>query len=42
VKSGDTLSSIAARLGKTVRVLKRLNYISDPSLIRAGQVLVVP
>jgi len=42
VKSGDTLSSIAARLGTTVRVLKRLNDISDPSLIRPGQVLVVP
>jgi hypothetical protein len=42
VKSGDTLSGIARRFGTTVAVLKRLNGISDASLIRPGQVLRVP
>ena len=42
VKSGDTLLTIAAKLGTTVRVLKRLNDITDPRLIHPGQVLIVP
>jgi LysM repeat protein len=42
VKSGDTLSSIAARFGTTVRVLVDLNGISDPSRLRVGQVLKLP
>ena len=42
VKSGDTLSGIAARFGTTVAVLKRLNDISDASHLRPGQVLRVP
>ena len=42
VKAGDTLSSIAARYGTTVRVLARLNDISDPRIIRIGQVLQIP
>jgi len=42
VRSGDTLSSIAARLGTTVKILSALNGISDPSLIRTGQVLKIP
>jgi hypothetical protein len=42
VKSGDTLSGIAKRLGTTVAVLKKLNGIGDASRIRPGQVLVVP
>jgi LysM repeat protein len=42
VKSGDTLSAIAARFGTTVRVLVDLNGISDPSRIRIGQVLKLP
>jgi LysM repeat protein len=42
VRSGDTLSSIAARLGTTVKILRELNGISDPSLIRTGQVLKIP
>jgi len=42
VKSGDTLSAIAARFGTTVRVLVDLNRISDPSRIRIGQVLKLP
>jgi LysM repeat protein len=42
VRSGDNLSSIAARYGTTVAVLARLNKIDDPSVIRVGQVLVLP
>ncbi len=42
VKFGDTLSGIAARFGTTVKVLAELNGIADPSLIRVGQVLVLP
>lgn len=42
VKFGDTLSGIAARFGTTVRVLAELNGIADPSLIRVGQILVLP
>jgi LysM repeat protein len=42
VRSGDNLSSIAARFETTVAVLARLNKIDDPSVIRVGQVLVLP
>jgi LysM repeat protein len=42
VRSGDTLSAIAARFGTTVRVLVDLNKISDASRIRIGQVLQLP
>lgn len=42
VKSGDTLSAIAARFGTTTRVLVRLNGIADPSKLRVGQVLKLP
>jgi LysM repeat protein len=42
VKSGDTLSAIAARFGTTTRVLVRLNDIADPSKLRIGQVLKLP
>lgn len=42
VKSGDTLSGIAARFGVTVRALRAANDIEDPTLIRAGQVLIIP
>jgi LysM repeat protein len=42
VKGGDTLSAIAARFGTTVKVLKALNDIADPRLIRVGQVLIIP
>jgi len=42
VKSGDTLSAIAARNGTTVKILAQLNGIADPSLIRVGQVLTLP
>ncbi|MCL4863632.1 MAG: M23 family metallopeptidase [Caldilineaceae bacterium] len=42
VVSGDTLSAIAQRFGVTVEALVQLNGISDPSLIRVGQVLLIP
>lgn len=42
VKSGDTLSSIASKFGSTVSKLAAANGISNPSLIRVGQVLTVP
>jgi LysM repeat protein len=42
VKSGDTLSAIAARFDTTVRVLVDLNGIADPSRLRVGQVLKLP
>jgi len=42
VKSGDTLSAIAARFGTTVKVLAGLNHISDPSKLHVGQVLQLP
>jgi LysM repeat protein len=42
VKSGDTLSAIAARFGTTVKAIQDLNNIKDPSLIRTGQVIKIP
>jgi LysM repeat protein len=42
VKSGDTLSSIAARFRVTVEALVTLNDIADPRYIRTGQVLRIP
>jgi LysM repeat protein len=42
VRPGDTLSSIAARFGTTVKALQKLNGITDPSLIHPGQVLRIP
>ena len=42
VKSGDTLSSIAARFGVTVTAIATANGITDRRLIRVGQVLVIP
>ena len=39
VKSGDTLSGIAARYGTTVSALKSANGIKDANLIYPGQVL---
>ena len=41
VRSGDTLSGIAARFGTTVGALASRNGISNPNLIFAGQRLVV-
>ena len=42
VKSGDTLASIAARFGVTVKALKAANGITDASLIHPGQLLEIP
>lgn len=41
VKAGDTLSQIAKWYGTTVHYLASINGISNPSLIRIGQVLRV-
>ncbi len=42
VKAGDTLSGIAVAFGTTVKELADLNGITNPSLIRVGQVLKIP
>lgn len=42
VRSGDTLSSIAARNGLMLSTLARANGIAAPYLIRVGQRLVIP
>lgn len=39
VKSGDTLSSIASKYGTTYQQLAKINNISNPNLIYAGQKL---
>lgn len=41
VKSGDTLSGIAAKYGTTVQKLSYLNNISNPNLIYVGQKLII-
>lgn len=42
VRSGDTLTAIAAKFGTTVAEISALNSIKNPSLIRVGQVLKIP
>jgi LysM repeat protein len=42
VKSGDTLSGIAAAHGTTWQVIAQLNNITDPAKLRVGQVLQLP
>jgi len=42
IKSGDTLSALAARNGTTVSELARLNNIPDPNKISAGANLKIP
>jgi LysM repeat protein len=42
VKSGDTLSGIAARFGVTWQAIAKLNGIKDPRTIRTGMVLKIP
>jgi LysM repeat protein len=42
VRPGETLSGIAAQEGTTVRALTAANGVTDPHLIIAGQVLVIP
>ena len=42
VKEGETLFEIALRFGLTVKELADVNGITNPALIRPGQVLVIP
>lgn len=42
VQPGDTLYRIAARYGTTVTAIATANNITNPNLIRVGQVLVIP
>ena len=42
VASGDTLGHIATKYGTTVAALVTANRLTNPSLIRIGQVLTVP
>ncbi len=42
VRSGDTLSSIAARFGTSIRTLARANHLADPNFILVGRRLRVP
>lgn len=42
VKSGDTLSSIAARFHTTAKIIEQLNGIKSPFVIHPRQVLKVP
>lgn len=42
VQAGDTLGVIADRYGVTLEALTALNGITDPNLVRVGQVLLIP
>lgn len=42
VRPGDTLASIAARFGSSVRVLQRANGVRNPHRIRIGDRLLIP
>lgn len=42
VESGDTLSSIAAKLNSRVNWIQNANKISDPSILQIGQLLFIP
>ena len=42
VASGDTLIKIAKRYGTTYQEIARINGISNPNIIRVGQVLKIP
>lgn len=42
VKSGDTLSGIAAKYGTTYQKLAAYNNISNPNLIAVGQKILIP
>ncbi len=42
IKSGDTLSAIAARFHTSVSALAHLNHLANPNLISAGRTLQLP
>lgn len=42
VRQGETLTGIAQQYGLTVEELMAVNGLSDPDLIQAGQVLIIP
>ena len=42
VKSGDSLSGIAAKYGTTYQILAKYNNISNPNVIRVGQKIKIP
>ena len=42
VKSGDTLSKIAAANGSTVDAIVKANNLSDPDKLQVGQQLTIP
>ena len=42
VRAGDTLIAIASRFGVSVTALQQANGITDPRLLRTGQVLQIP
>jgi nucleoid-associated protein YgaU len=42
VKSGDTLSSIAARFHTTAKIIEQLNDIKSPFVIHPGEILKLP
>ena len=42
MRSGDTLSSIAAKYGTTYQALASYNGIADPNRINVGQVIRIP
>ena len=42
VQKGDTLSGIAIKYGTTYQELAKINNITNPNLIYAGQVIKVP
>jgi len=42
VRSGETLTTIAARYGVSVQALMEKNQITDPNSIREGQKLAIP
>lgn len=42
VRPGDTLRAIAARFGVSVGAIVQANGITNPDLIRVGQVLIIP
>jgi LysM repeat protein len=42
IQEGDSLPLLAQRFGTTVRVLRELNDLQDPSRVRPGARLLIP